>query len=154
MVQASKKQLCAKGGLPCCHEVANRLTQQFGSDLLMPAFHGANGKRKEKRQCFAPDWMKIVTEWRKEGPNNLIKSGSCIWQLKTKMFPNLITRMWEATFEEQFQEVSGSHEGSKVGTPQRNLVVMGWVELSLEGKAVLRIVFCCLFFVLRMATPS
>lgn len=53
--------------------------------------------------------------------------------------------MWEATLEEQFQEVSGSHEGSKMAIPPRNLVVMGRGELSLEGK-VLGIVFCyCLF---------
>lgn len=109
----------------------------------MSAFQGANGKRKEERQCLAHDWMKRVTEWRKEGPNNFIKSCSCIWQMKTKMFLNLIIRMSKVTFEEQFQEVSGSHEGSKVGTPSRNLVVMGWGELSLEGKSVLGIIFCC-----------
>lgn len=63
--------------------------------------------------------------------------------MKTKMFLNLIIRMLVVTFEEQFQEMSGSHEGSKVGTLSRTLVVMEWEELSLEGKAVLGIVFCC-----------
>lgn len=57
------------------------------------------------------------------------------------MFLGLIARMWEVTFEEQFQEVSGSREGSKVATPLRKIVVMGSRVLSLEGKAVFRIVF-------------
>lgn len=59
------------------------------------------------------------------------------------MFLNVIIRMLMVTFEEQFQEVRGSQEDAKVGTPYRTLVAAEWEELSREGKAVLGIAFCC-----------